>query len=61
MDKKKCNVCELQAYAILEDNEYVIFTMVTYERDNEKYRKVFKNKLEENNKNNILMEKIGNE
>ena len=57
MDKKKCKVCELQAYTIIEDNEYVIFTMVTYERDNEKYRKVFKNKLEENNKNNLLIDK----
>ena len=58
MSKKKCKVCELRAYAIIEDDEYVIFTMVTYERDNEKYRKVFKNKLEENNKNNILMENL---
>lgn len=57
MDKKKCKVCELQTYAVIEDDEYVIFTMVTYERDNEKYRKIFKNKLEENNKNNLLTDK----
>lgn len=44
MSKKKCKICDLQTYAIIEDDEYVIFTMVTYEREImkniEKYLKI---------------------